>query len=451
MNFFLWLLLVGAISFIWLRLNKKLYNDFLSPFNLLLPTWVIPILLCLLNLSTKEPVWHLDSIMMISYTTLMLASISLLPYKFLKSSNAIRGNLRFQRMCMMVNSTRFTVLMNTFYLLACISVIYNELITNPLGGAPMIIFLLIPDISRDPGWLWKGEYWFFSVPVFTLLPFYYIKVKMAASKIKKISYIFFLFFYPAVAVLKLSRSEIVFSVIGMLLMRHYWKISNHQKLKKASFLKRMRPIVIVVLMVIVSSTFFQQLRGNNGGFSDINDKTDMGFNIIIPEPFASVTQEVYSYFAIPFHNFVYFVNNYDGGYYPGVGISRPLYSLSGQGKGVQNDLVKIDFDSYLKMLPANTYPFINLIYAELGWFGILFAPILIAGMVNVLYVFFRLKGTFIATSLYFTMISYQWIWLFCNGNFTGIQFYIFGLFSIIIMVIYKFLFKQPSTTATRFN
>ena len=442
MNIGLWILLVGTISFFWLKLNKQLFNDFLSPFNLLLPTWVIPVLLTLLHLSTKEPVWHLDSILMISYTTLMLACISLLPYKLLKTSSAARENLSFQRMCMMVDSAKFTLLMNALYLAACVSVIYNELITNPLGGAPMLVFLLVPDISRDPGWLWKGDFWYFSIPVFTLLPFYYIKVRMAMSKWKKFIYTGLMIFYPIVAVLKMSRSEIAFSVVGLALMQHYWKKSKGKIIKKGIFLRNLRTIAILLAVAIISSTIFQQLRGDTEGFSDLNDRVDMGFNINIPEPFASVTQEGYSYFAIPFHNFAYFVNNYDGGHYPGVGILRPLYSATGQGSGVQADIDKVNFDSYLQMFPANTYPFLNLIYVEAGWLGIFLAPIIIAGMVNALYVFFRLKRTFIATSLYFTMIAYQWIWLFCNGNFTGIQYYIFGLFSIVVMLMYVFLYRK---------
>jgi oligosaccharide repeat unit polymerase len=446
MNIFLWIFIVAVISFFWLTLNKKLFNDFLSPFNLLLPTWVIPVLLTLLNLSTKEPVWHIDSILMVFYTTVMLAFVSLIPFKFLKKNSKAKDELSFTKMCHLVNSTKFTLLMNALYLFGCISVIYNELITNPLGGAPMIVFLLIPDISRDPGWLWKGDYWFFSIPVFTLLPFYYIKVKMAANRFKKFFYIGLLIFYPIVGVLKLSRSEIVFSVIGIVLMHHYWKKSKNDGIKKGRLKKNLKVAAIVLIIGIISSTFFQQLRGNTESFSDLNDKVDMGFNITIPEPFASLTQEVYTYFAIPFHNLVHFVNNYDGGTHPGVGILRPLYSATAQGSGIQDDLDKVNFDSYLQMFPANTYPFLNLIYVEAGWLGIFLAPIIIAGMVNALYVFFRTKRTFIATSLYFTMISYQWIWLFCNGNFTGIQYYIFGLFSIVVMLMYKFLFRFSSKT-----
>ena len=166
----------------------------------------------------------------------------------------------------------------------------------------------------------------------------------------------------------------------------------------------------------------------------------MGVNIPMPEPFRSAFAEVYTYFAIPFHNFVQFVNEYDGGYHPGIGILRPVYSVLGMGSGVQKEIQIINFDSYLKMYPANTYPFLEVVYAEFGWIGILSAPVLYALLVNVLYVLFRYKKDFAIVALYFTVIAYQWLWMFSNTNFTGVQYYMFGLFQLFFIVIFKVFF-----------
>jgi hypothetical protein len=159
----------------------------------------------------------------------------------------------------------------------------------------------------------------------------------------------------------------------------------------------------------------------------------LGITLDLPEPARSVVVEVYGYLALPFENLSNFLNDYPGGWHPGVGVLRPAYSVLQLGQIPRDELDAIDFP--LLVLPINTEPFIAVVYAESGWLGVLVAPILYAAMVNLIYYRFRKRPTFVATMTYVaTPIS--WLWMAMNAEFTDVRYYFYLIYPSFLFVQY---------------
>jgi oligosaccharide repeat unit polymerase len=192
-------------------------------------------------------------------------------------------------------------------------------------------------------------------------------------------------------------------------------------------------IFLVASLIVASGTIFSKIRGNRA-FGDLSRR--LGININLEEPSRSVVVEIYGYFALPFENLSNFVNSYSGGWHPGIGLLRPVYSLFQLGSIPKQELDQIDFP--LLILPINTSPFITVNYAEFGWLGVFIAPILYASLVNAVYVNFRNKPTLVALMAY-AAVPIGWLWIATNAEFTGIRFYFYLLFPALVMVVYNSL------------
>src|SRR5882724_7305679 len=424
----LWLLLVVMVILSWLKINQWLFNDFLSPFNLLLPAWVLPLLLKLLRLSQAERPWRDETILMIGWATLSLGVVSLAPAFLLRSKRNFWQGQVWRNLATLLQRRGVTVVLSLWFAIRAVAVIYNEFVTNPVG-IPIITYLRNPDISRDPYWQWKGEsLWFLSIPVFTLTPVFYLKFKIATSRGRKLLFLGAASFYPLVELVKMSRSECIYALSSIALMEYYYRrsIQRGRKRNRLGFKTVMWRLVFVGTMAtaaLFSATLFQQIRANK---PMLTSAKSMAMVVDFPEPYASTVVEVYGYFALPFENFSNFVNDYPGGWNLGVGALRPVFSATGWGGTVRGRLENINFDKYLEMLPINTYPFLASIYAEAGWVGILLAPPFYAAVVGFIYLRFRTRPNLEILVLYTTVISYCWLWMFSNQNFTGVQYYLYA-------------------------
>ena len=449
MSLYAWIPLVAAVASCWLLLNRWAFRDLMSPFNLLLPCWIFPLLLTMLHLSYKERPWSTETLLMIGWTTIAMATVSFGASQFLGRRREIWPPSSFGVMVNFLRRRSVTVALLLWYLFGITATIYNEFITNPIG-IPVLTYLRTPDISREPYWQWKGSLWMLSIPAFTLTPVFYLKFKIETRRLPKLMFLAIAFSYPLLEILKLSRSECIYGLSTILLVHYYYQKRTggpSRKLRRplSGFFRTLGIAAVVVLLALGSATLFQQLRGNRPmakSSRGLQIKTDL------PEPYASTVDEIYGYFALPFENFSNLVNNYHGGTNLGVGVLRPLYSIVGLGRIPREEIESIDFDQYFLMLPVNTYPFLSSIYAESGWAGILIAPLLYAIGINFLYLVFRLRPTIEMLVLYTTMVSYCWLWVFSNQNFTGVQYYLYALAIYPIMQSIA-IFRAPRQLRTR--
>ncbi len=444
MNFTLWIIIVIATCVVWLAVNQTAFHDLLSPFNLLLPAWIFPLLLRLLHLSRAERPWELKTLLLVGWATLAMAAISLGASRALPRDKSLRGRNVFQRVIVLLNQPGFSSYLVVCFLLGAAGLIYNEFVTNPIG-IPMLTYLANPDIPREPNWQWTGEaLWPLSIPAFTLTPLLYLKSKIVRGWMAKLAFLGLALFYPLVEIVKMSRSECIYGLTGLALVEYYYRVgtmppAGKRRLNLKGKLRTVSLIVVVGLLALTSATLFQGIRSNRAMSTFA---TSLGMSVDLPEPYVSTVVEVYAYFALPQENFSNFLNNFPSSLNFGVGGLRPIYSALGQGSKVRAKLDEINFDKYLEILPVNTYPFLVSLYAESGWVGVVVFPALYAIFINYLYLRFRARSGVEMTVTYIVFFSYCWVWLFSNQNFTGIQYFLYAGAIYPIVFVFRVLAKR---------
>ena len=441
--------MIGLISFVWIKVNKYAQRDFLSPFNLLLPFWIFPVLLCLLHLSELEPVWQTRTVLMVGYYTVVLTFVSLIiPSLLLREKR--KGKATPERLFLeivgVMRNRVFTSYLLLIFLAGAAAALYNEIISNP-GGAALLAFTANPEMSRDVIWQTKGEGFlrYLSIPVTALGPLIYLRALIEPRKFKKLCFLAIASVYPVIALLKLSRSDLFNYCFGCVLIHCWWRTYVHRvtrianKKKELSFVQRSTIVLVILSGTFASSTVFQHIRSNtvgNSGVTQFAEKT--GIHLELPQPLNAVVSEIYMYFALPFNNFAYFVNEYRGGSNLGTGLLRPIYSVMLQGKKTQEILDGLNFEADVNLhMLANTFPIMQWNYVEFGVPEVLIAPWIYGLMMSLIYSLLRRSPHIINLSLFCVMCSYQWIWMFCNCAFASIQFYLYGLFVIPFWYGYK--------------
>ena len=439
MSFTTWIPFALVVIASWLVLNRWAFRDFMSPFNLLLPAWIVPLLLKALHLSTREQSWSTETVLMVTWVTLALAGVSLFSAFLIRPRERSRPAAVFEGAKNLARTKIFQQLTLFWFLVGIISYFYFEFITNPIG-IPILSYLKNPDISREPLWQWGKDIRLWPLPAMALVsvPVLYFISLCETGRTKRALYFCLALVYPLASLAKMSRIDAVTAVTSMVLVRYYFKryesTEGSGSQGRPSFKKRMTYRVAVVLAVagaiLASSTVFSTIRGNRT-MGDLAGR--LGITLDIPEPSRSVVVETYGYLALPFENLSNFVNEYPGGWNPGVGVLRPAYSLLQMGQIPKDELDKIDFP--LRLLPINTEPFIAVVYAESGWLGVLLAPLLYAGLVNLIYVRFRERPTFVATMTYIAT-PMSWLWMAMNAGFTDIRSYFYLLYPSLLFMQY---------------
>ena len=451
MNPTYWFIVVLLTVVLWLKVNQWAFDDLMSPFNLLLPAWILPLMLKLLSLSRAERPWEPMTLFLITWVTVALTVTSLVASLFLPRRKSASWDHVLGKAIELLSRRSFSVYLVLCFAGGAVALVYNEFDTNPVG-IPMFTYLNNPDISRDPNWQWKGEsLWPLSVPAFTLTPLLYLKFRIVKGWCAKAWYLGLALFYPAVELLKMARSEVIYGLTGIVMMEYYYRKRMNAKVRKPpmDLKNKVRAIVLAALvgfLALVSANQFQQIRATRPMSTFANS---LGMEVDLSGPYASMVVEFYAYFALPFENFSNFVNNYSPTAKPGVGGLRPFYSALGMGNVARGRIKEVDFDKYLEILPVNTYPFVVSLYAEFGWLGTMVFPVIYAGALGFLYVRFRSRSRIETMVLYVIFLSYCWVWIFSNQNFTGAQYYLYAVIIYPLMLVYRLIVRRRARTGLR--
>jgi oligosaccharide repeat unit polymerase len=445
MDPYLWGMLMILVCGVWLLTNRILFNDLFSPFSLLLPAWILPLGLKALGLSLSEKPWALQTQLILAWTTFILTAVSLFTGFVLLQKRGRRHPVTLDKMIQEIGNRRTFAMICGVFFIGSLAFIYNEFITNPVG-VPMLTYIQNPDISRDPNWQWKwGPLWPLAIPVCAFTPLLYLRAKIEPRRIWRYSFYGAAAFYPFMQLLKMSRSECLYAIVSVVLVEYYFRRQMSPvvgwRARLGTFWRKVVLVCLAIGLAVISATFFQQIRGSRPMSSN---SATMGMDLDLPEPYLSTLVEIYGYFALPFENFSNFVNGFEPKLHLGVGLLRPAYSVLGKGEIARANMAAIDFDKYLEMLPINTYPFLASIYAEGGWVGVLIAPTVIALFVNLLYFRLRISPSLGSLSAYTMIISYCWLWIFCNSNFTGIQYYLYAFCFTVCIFMMSLIVMRPA-------
>jgi oligosaccharide repeat unit polymerase len=424
----------------WIRLNRVLCDDPLSPFNLLLFSWVGPLASRAYALSDQERAWPAEVVLILVWVTVALALPLLAARPPIGESRVSASRQAFDHMLATFRTPLFLWLILVIYALCFVAYLYNEFITNPIG-IPLLSYWRDPTLALGNYHRWGKEEGrslglYFSLPVQVLVPMLYLGFRANAGLARRWLLLALALAYPTMAVLKLSRSDILYSGIAMLLVEHYYRRFTRAE-------GRRRPGVgaaavryggLFAVTAIALNAFLIIRAGFSpaeGGFATlIGLKVQAG---VLTSPLG----EVYGYFAMPFENFSNIFQRYAGGGLLGVGPLRPVLSLTGQSDIAERMMSHLDLDNVL-LYPINTYTFLTLTYVELGLVGVLVVPLLYSAAMGILYVRFRRRPTLPSMFLYLTFVP-CWMWLFVTNGFSSLSFYLIAAFVVMLFMLHRML------------
>jgi oligosaccharide repeat unit polymerase len=423
----------------WIRFNRVWFDDPVSPFNLLLFSWVGPLALRAYNLSDQERTWPADLVLIVLWVTaaLVLPLLAIRPPKGPSRSSEARE--AFGRMLATFRTPLFLWLISAIYAGCFAAYIYNEFITNPVG-IPLLSFLRDPTIALGNYHRWGKEEGrtlglYFSLPVQVLVAMFYLGFRANPGLARRWVLLGLALAYPVMAALKLSRSDILFSVIGMLLVEHYYRRFTAANGRRRIGAGRAVRYAVLSGLTALALNAFLIIRA---GFSPVEGglATLIGLKVhagLLTPPLG----EVYGYFAMPFENFSNIYQRYGGGGELGVGPLRPVLSVTGQSDIAERQMSRLELDNVL-LYPINTYTFLALTYVELGLFGVLFIPLSYSVGMGILYARFRRRPTLPRLFLYLTFVP-CWMWLFVTNGFSSLSFYLIAGFIIALSVLHRTL------------
>lgn len=426
--------LIGALlGFGWTKLNRRVYGDSLSPFNLLLWFWLLPILLRAMNLSWLENSWGLDSILALSLVTLELAAISLLPvFQGVRLPALPEGAGRWREMVQHLNTRKASWgLHGSFISLLAVS-LYVDFLSNPAG------FLLISAVTGNLtledaslyGWGKTQGRTAFTTILLTfawLLPplasLYYLRLSAARSFFKKTLFAFAAATPMLLGMVKLSKTDTMIGFLALLVPAYYSRQVLGGGITAIKSRSRWAWLSIAAATCTVAFIMFYTTAVFRVGESSVDTSFMLDwtqFKITGGGMFAVLGSYIYAYSALNFENFARFMSTSDGSMHPGISFLRPFLSIVMQGQLADNTLHKIDFNTVTSGLIAGT--FLSEVYAELGWFGLVIAPITYALLVNFLYWRFRRKPTLSRFLLYSNFV-FCWTFMFFANAFATLLFY----------------------------
>jgi oligosaccharide repeat unit polymerase len=423
-------LLIVLVALAWLKLNQHRFRDSFSPFNILFFGWVGPLLLSTMTLSSLENPWSSGVWISLSWTTVVLVACSYfrgIPEDF--GDPASRFTWETSALATLKNRKAQRLILISFGV-SFLAYIYNEFVRSPIG-VPLFALYSDPTMIGPAFHEWgisrESRSWalYLSVPLYLQSALVYM-VGRLKPRGEGTWWVAMSALYPIMAILKLNRTNLITTLVVLVVAEYYLdKFSRtdiRQRLRPRQFVRRY-PYLSASLLAIIAAMFlasqFVQLR--NGFDSSDAFQAVVGTDIRVYKPIDGFLSEVYEYFALPWQNFADTFEHYRPEIRLGVGFFRPVFSLLGRGQAVDDALDRIGFDPSLG--PANTYPFITLVYMELGILGIVVCPLLYGLFVNWIYARFRREPNFLNFCFYLHM-PIAWMWLFSSSAFIGLHFYL---------------------------
>ena len=417
---------LGGISLCWIWLNHKFLGDALSPFSIVFFSWTMPLALRTLGLSTLERPWDISIVVVLVVITFELTLISLIAVVLaMKYSQPEIQRWVIGRLVSLFSRPSFRVMLFLFWGVAFIAYVYAEFLTNP-GGIPLITSLtsgtvLVGDIHR-----WgKDTRWSIITPLLWILtPMLFLAFRTSKGWNAKMFFAILTASYPLMGLLKISRSDLFISALGIVVVEYYYRRysptvkKGNLGLWKIAFLAG---VGLTILYVTITVRMGGDIESNRYGDS-------IGFVLSDSGIADSLLAQIYGYLALPFENLHRFLVDYEGGFSPGISVFRPVLSIVGLGNVADEMATQIPFTPPVSSA-AGSATFLTPIYAELGLFGLITIPVIYASLVNIIYIRARMRPNYLNLFLYIVFL-YPWSWLYFNNAFSVLTIYINAMFVV---------------------
>lgn len=437
MLLFLFLFLFGILI---AYIGYKSSNDLISPSNIFVLIWFIPLSLSFLKLSSLQKEGYQERGLFIIFivTTVMgvillLATISCNKYG--------RVGYSVSRMLKSLNSIdwdRFLIVsLLSFYMLIVLVILYlveyrsvgipllgvNQEIIRKFGGG-------IHRIGKDSKFqiLIATDY---MIGAISLIGFVF-------SKRFRWIYLFWALVPFVTGLLKLSKSDIVEPLITYSFIMYY--IARGKGRSNRWISKR---LVLLVIFMIFIFGMLGDLRLQRTSTSDIQYGDLIEFKIqtgnkIIDEGLAFY----YGYSSL---NFVNFSRSLEITPKNKIGLSlfRPFYTLTLNSDAI--DSVAGDIQKNYLTSAATVGTFMRDLYFEWGTLMVFLGAIFYSGIIATIYFIFRRKPN-IYTLLLYAGISFPFFWLFFQNAFSNLNIYTSPLVGIIMIFFFSKLSRKKQMT-----
>ena len=420
---------------VWLYYNHKTANDLFSPANILLFSWIGPVLLRSYRLSGLERDFAIETIFTLGLVSILLAVPCLITNLLVSKHRFAAKAPYFDQIARFVSNPKFLLLLGAIFIVSFVSYVYNEFVTNPIG-VPLLSLNANFEGSRDAFNRWgkdsRSLASYLSIPVAVTSVILYSAFRYRDRGSLKYLCLFVSLLYPMCTILKLSRIDFLNQMIMTIFAEYYWR-------KGRGTIKAFKPAMgsfwkagIVVGLGLAGIMGMSALSIYRGGFSE---KGALGEILQIEAGrdtmFYPAIVESYAYFAMPIDNFAAYFEANEGGGQIGVGMFRPLMSLTGQGPIADRETQKVEIQ--YPYWPVNTLTFLPMLYAESGLWGVFGGSLAYSVFVNLLYFQFRIHPTFLNIFNYI-ISSYAWCWLCVTNGFSVLTLYL-QMFYVIALYL----------------
>jgi hypothetical protein len=420
---FLTLLLIWLC---WSWCNKRIYGDIYSPFNLLFYCWIAPFIISLSNASGLQSGLELNAVSLIILTSIPLIAISLLP-------KLLGFNLSF-------NSTQSKLFFNArlscfwplvFYGITLACVYYAEFNENI---PPLYFYLTGGEINSSSHMVGKDsplQAIGFGIHSLAIIFFYFYLIEH--NFIRRKFYLLLSLIPVILGVIKFSKSDIFISVLPLLILQYYYI-----KFNKLRFSSSYIIIVFIIFLGISYSTVIRMESIN----TDINyaHLIEFHYENYFGDSINNMLSVIYGYTALGFQNFNNYINTHDIEFRIGASLFRPFLSILMMGNVADEIGVPVDQWNVVSAA-ANTGTFMTPLYIEGGPLMCITGAIIYSSIVNLSYLFFRLKNSLTFLFIYIIFL-FPWTWLFFTNGFSVLSIYI----NIFYVVFFTKLFIKHRPT-----
>lgn len=408
------LIVLLALWQLWRTLNRQLYGDWFSPFNLLFYFWCAPYLLSLAQLSALQgPVSGRATICIIT-STIILATTCMLPAAFRQKFVSLNGPL-------VVTYRAKPVWVMAFFTIVTVALYFAEFRGRDL---PLFAYLLgdageatLHTSGKDS----RLQVLAFGTHVAGLFVVYLWlnERRLVARTI----YLLLSVTLVLVGFLKASKSDVFIPLLtyGALLYYHY-------KARGSRIPRGFKMLGLLIGLVLVSITSVRLLGvGVTEGYADLIEFKYAEQLGRVPSEIVSIA---YGYGALGFENFSRYVETHIVEYRLGTSLFRP--ALSAVLMGDIADKMTVPVDQWNVVIDAaNTGTFLTPLYVEGGMLWCLIGSFAYGIMVNVMYSMFRMRGSPTWLFIYLTFL-FPWTWLFFTNAFSVLSIYVNAVYAALL-------------------
>lgn len=399
-------------------------------------TWILPLCLTSLELSNLSRDWSIYVYIIFIIVTLILASTSFYPIAF--KIKKIKKNANSKDLIIpYLKNPLFSFAIYSYGLTFLFLYLYVDFISNPSGF--MLIKGLFSTLSIDDAQnynLFRGENRDFLTSLYLIgVSFLNIICGIFLLKYKyqrKIIFLIISFTMLFLGVVRLSKTDALIALFVLLVVNGYKTHElNSNKYSLINYLEKIFILVVVFILFYSTAVY----RSGEGVAENSMIITTLEMKSKNANLFEIILLYIYAYTSINFENAALFIDSYSGGENIGISGFRPIFSMFMQGGYVADMLGKIDWNTINSWAIANT--FMAPVYAEAGFFGLVFFSFLYGIFINFLYWRMKSRGSLLYLLLY-ANFSFCWFFMFFANAFGTLNFYTNVFFCLVLVSLIKF-------------